>query len=149
MLSKTRPIQGAHHPKDSSVRHGDSFVHNDPSLQVKGKNARLRREELRQLVRHSGIHLRRIAVIEILRTADCLSLRQHLLDERRELDCANGIVVEYLAEFKCEPLLNNDADRYPCGSIELTSLWRSYSGVWSTFLYNSSNGLSQNKLRPL
>ena len=74
--------------------------------QEEGKNARppfSRREELRQLVRYGGIHLRRIAVIGILRTTNGLGLRQHLLDERHELGCANGIVVEYLAEFKCEP----------------------------------------------
>jgi len=55
-----------------------------------------RLEELHQLVRHCGIHPRCIKVIEILGAANGLSLGQHLLDKRRELDRPDGIVVEDL-----------------------------------------------------
>ena len=70
-------------------------------------------KQLRQLIRHRSIHLGRIDVIEILRATSCLSLGQHLLDVRRELDCPNGIVVKYLAEFRCEPRLHDDVRRTP------------------------------------
>ena len=70
-------------------------------------------KELRQLFRHRSVHLGCIKVIEILRAANCLSLGQHLLDVRRELDCPNGIVVKYLAEFRCEPRLHGDVRRTP------------------------------------
>ena len=36
-------------------------------------------------------------------TANGLSPGQHLLDVRRELDRADGVVVEYLAELRGEP----------------------------------------------
>jgi len=55
-----------------------------------------RPKELRQLVRHRDIHLGHVKIIEVLKTADGLSFDQHLLDVRRELGRANGIVVEYL-----------------------------------------------------
>ena len=57
-------------------------------------------EELRQLARYRNIHLGRVKIIEILRAASDLSLGQHLLDECRKLDCANWIVIGYLAEFR-------------------------------------------------
>ena len=60
----------------------------------------LRPKELHQLFRHRSVHLGCVKIIEILMTANGLSPGQHLLDERRELDCADGIVVEYLAEFR-------------------------------------------------
>lgn len=60
-----------------------------------------RPKELRQLIRHLNIHLGNIKVIEVLRAANSLSLGQHLLDERRELDRADGIVVEYLVRIEC------------------------------------------------
>jgi len=58
-------------------------------------------KELRQLIRHLNIHLGNIEVIEVLRATSSLSHGQHLLDERRELDRANGIVVEYLVGVGC------------------------------------------------
>jgi len=36
-----------------------------------------------------------------MRAANSLSLGQHLLDERRELDRADGIIVEYLVGIEC------------------------------------------------
>ena len=62
------------------------------------KTSPSRPEQLRQLVRNRGVHLAHVKVIEILGTASCLSLGQHPLDERRELDCADRIVVKYLCK---------------------------------------------------
>ena len=119
MSSKNRPVVDAYHPKDSTLKRASGFMRKETSLrrtdasgEERGTPLSSRREELCQLVRYRSVHLRRIAVVEVLRTANGLSLGQHLLDERCELDCANGIVVEYLAEFRCEPLLISDTDRY-------------------------------------
>ena len=92
------PAADACHP-NGSIQGRDS----NSTSRKEIKNARILKsfpsscpKELRQLIRHRGIHLGRIQIIEVLRTANGLGLCQHLLDERRELYRANGIVVEYL-----------------------------------------------------
>ena len=87
------------HVKDPTLRHDGNSTRSQKKIPKPFSPSPLK--ELRQLIRHRGIHLGNIKVIEVLWAANGLSLGQHLLDEGRELDRADGILVEYLVGIKC------------------------------------------------